>query len=191
MNPSPIDSSASGSQVSALVGKPFFQSDKSPGSTSKWGELFEVFGPSLDSSTQRMRDAVPDIDDLIEDVEASARRYAAFIETMCMNVGKPGTPLISYAVAPGFKVLLTMQVPADEGTVGAVQQTYEAEHSSVPEESFVRLLSTALKDFFDQHVAPGSVVYVELEGCDYMFVRDADHDDVLKGLNVGTTASQY
>lgn len=177
--------------MSALVGTPFFQSDESITSTAKWGELFEVFGASLDLSTQRMREAVPGIDDLIEDVEASARRYAAFIETMCMNMGKSGTPLLSYALAPGFKVLLAMQVPADDGAVVAVQQTYDSERSSVPEEAFVRLLSNGLKDFFDAHVAPGNVVYVKLGGCDYMFVREADHDDVLKNLNVGTTASQY
>ena len=169
-----------------------FEAQDGDESCQKWGVLLAVFGDDLAASVARMNDAVPGTEELLSDVQAASQRYGLMLETMCLNNSRAVNPCLLYDCADGFNVLMVQQQAVAAQTVRRAAESFDGAQTTLPESLFISLLSQAMQSFFDRMVTlPGGLVTVQLDGCDYMFLRAEHRDEVLRNLKIGTTAGVY
>lgn len=185
-------SSAHGSTCYSPGSLPIFEANDGDESCKLWGVLLAVFGDDLAAAVGRMSEAVPGTEELLEDVQAASRRYGLMLEAMCLNDSRTVSPCLLYDCADGFNVLMVQQQSVAAETVRRAARLFDSAQVTLPESLFINLLSQAMRTFFDRMVAlPGGLVTVQLEGCDYMFLRAEHRDEVLRDMKIGTTAGLY
>lgn len=169
-----------------------FEAQDGDESCQQWGVLLSVFGEDMAAAVNRMGEAVPGAEDLLEDVQAASRRYGLMLETMCLNDSRNVNPCLLYDCADGFNVLMVQQQAVAAETVRRAADSFDGAQMTVPETLFISLLSQAMRTFFDRVVTlPGGLVTVQLDGCDYMFLRAEHRDEVLRDLKIGSVAGVF
>lgn len=183
---------ASGSIDAPMAAQAVFSASEGDAECHQWGLLLSVFGGDLADAIGRMNEAVPGTDELLEDAQAASRRYGLMLEAMCLNDGRAAAPCILYECADGFSVLMVQQHAVAAEFVARAAESFDGAQTNFPETLFMSLLSEAMRAYFDRMVAlPSGLVSVQLDGCDYMFMRSEHRDAVLQGLKIGTSAGVY
>lgn len=174
------------------VTPPVFEATDGDADCMHWGMVLSVFAKDLAEAVAELNREVPGTEELLDDVQAAARKFGLMLEGLCLNDSRAVSPCLLYDCADGFRVLLVQQQATTAGMVRRAAEAFDGAQASVPESLFVSLLSKAMKAFFDREVVqPLGLVTIQLDGCDYIFMRAEHCDEVLRDLKIGTTAGVF
>ncbi len=173
------------STASANPLQPVFVGDERNDLIKRWGPVFAVFGDDLEAVLVGMKSAMPQVEELADQVYAATRRYGSLLATMCGATVEADRAMVVYDCCEGVTVLL-MRRDEDSSDSHKQLSTFDDETLCLEERVFKQILSRAIRLFFLKNVGDmAGIVTVSVAGSDYLFLRTEMRESILNTLHAG------
>ena len=168
----------------AALPQPVFVGDERNDQIKRFGPVFAVFGDDLEAVLVGMNAAMPEVDELAQQVYAATRRYGALLATMCGSTVEADKTMVVYDCCEGFTVLLMRKNDAENMESYKQLSSFDEETLWLEERVFKEILSRAIRLFFLKCVAEKTgIVTVSVAERDYLFLRTEMREAILESLH--------